>query len=45
MHLYMHFQMHKGPFSICVGEILDLNWGGLILGGGIIVGRIRYVQM
>ena len=34
------FKYVLGPFYICIGEILDLNWGG-----GIIGERIMYVQM
>ena len=32
--------MRIGPFSICIGKVLDLGWGGLNIRGALIdVGR------
>ena len=41
MHMHMHFQMHKGPFEICIGPLLNKYWGnsGFQVGGFDIRGR------
>ena len=42
--MYMHFQMHKGPFYMCIGPLLKMYWGnsGFELGGFDIRGRYNW---
>ena len=49
MRIYIHFQIHKGPFFIFLGPFLNIYWGnsgfelrGLIL-EGYIIGEGLYI--